>query len=54
MIEMMQVADQIVQMDGEGEIDQERCVSLGLSYEMIMDAYDNAMDTFGQIKSLSD
>ncbi|HIJ95648.1 MAG TPA: HDOD domain-containing protein [Desulfuromonadales bacterium] len=52
MIDLFQVADQVVLTNADGELDADQMLSLNLSYETVLDAYSRAMDTFDQIKSL--
>jgi len=52
MIDLFQIADQVILTDADGELDADQMLSLNLSYETVLDAYSKAMDTFDQIKSL--
>jgi putative nucleotidyltransferase with HDIG domain len=52
MIDLFQVADQVILTNADGELDADQMQSLNLSYEKVLDAYSKAMETFEQIKSL--
>jgi putative nucleotidyltransferase with HDIG domain len=52
MIDLFQIADQVVLTNADAELDADQMISLTLSYETVLDAYSKAMDTFEQIKSL--
>ncbi len=52
MVDLIQIADQAVMTNIEGDPDGEQMQSLSLSYESLLDAYTKAMETFEQIKSL--
>ena len=52
MIDLFQIADQVILTNADGELDADQMLSLNLSYETVLDVYSKAMDTFDQIKSL--
>jgi len=52
MIDLIQIADQAIQTNSEGELEAEQLQSLKLSYEKVLDVYYTATETFEQIKSL--
>lgn len=52
MIDMIQIADCIIQTNGEGEPGTEQMASLQLSYESVLDVYSKTIDTYQRIRSL--
>lgn len=52
MIDMIQIADCIIQTNGEGEPGTEQMTSLQLSYESVLDVYSKTIDTYQRIRSL--
>ncbi|MSN25575.1 MAG: HDOD domain-containing protein [Geobacter sp.] len=52
MIDIIQISDQVVKTDCEGELDPEQMKSLDLSYEAVMDVYSKTIDTYHRIRSL--
>ncbi|MBI5484930.1 MAG: HDOD domain-containing protein [Deltaproteobacteria bacterium] len=52
MIDMIQIADSIIQTNGEGEPGTEQMTSLQLSYEAVLDVYSKTIDTYQRIRSL--
>lgn len=51
MIDLIQIADQVVKTDAEGELEMEQMESLGLSYESVLDIYSKAIDTYERIRA---
>jgi len=52
MIDLIQIADQVIKTDLEGELDAEQMKSLNLSYESVLDAYSKSIDTYQRIREL--
>ena len=52
MIDLIQIADQVIKTDLEGELDAGQMKSLNLSYESVLDVYSKSIDTYQRIREL--
>ncbi len=52
MINLIQISDQVIKTDSEGDLDPEQMKSLNLSYESVLDVYSKTIDTYQRIRAI--